>query len=172
MRLTLTPPPTSLGAYDVTVHDTDDGDDGGGGDSADGQLIGHLRFRVCHRCRTGRILQIWVSEDHQRRGLGGHVLRYALEWGPGYRWSTTLQSRQGRAFFRAVAGRTGVALRSGRPACPHLRGPLSRAVTRLTGGRAVPRACGRWLRRLPLRLLRLLRRRGAHTTVGRAEQRR
>ncbi|MFD9903663.1 GNAT family N-acetyltransferase [Streptomyces sp. NPDC059063] len=120
MRLTLIPPTSSHGAYEVTAHDTDDD-----------CRIGQLRFRVCHPCRTGRILHIWISEDQQRQGLGSHVLRYALAWGPGYRWTTTLQSRPGRGFFTAMTGRTGVALPHRGPGCPHLRGPLRRAIARI-----------------------------------------
>ncbi|MEU1131783.1 hypothetical protein ABZ383_18255 [Streptomyces sp. NPDC005900] len=97
---------------------------------ASGATIGQLRFRVCHRCRTGRVQNIWITEAHQREGRGREALHTLLAALPGYRWNTTMQSRAGRGFFRAMGGETGVPFPSGGPLCPHLEGRLRRWARR------------------------------------------
>ncbi|WP_062700444.1 GNAT family N-acetyltransferase [Streptomyces regalis] len=92
----------------------------------DDHLIGRLRFRVCPTCRTGRILEIWVYDAWQRQGLGRELVHSLLARRPGYRWSTTLQTRAGRVFFLAMAQETTVALPHGRPLCRHLMGSIRR----------------------------------------------
>jgi GNAT superfamily N-acetyltransferase len=93
-------------------------------------IIGRLRFRACTACRTGRILDIWVHETHQRRGLGRELVHVLLARFRGFRWSTTPQSRQGRSFFPAMTRETAVPLPCLAPLCPHLRGPLRQACRR------------------------------------------
>ncbi|WP_191971332.1 GNAT family N-acetyltransferase [Streptomyces luteolifulvus] len=92
----------------------------------DGRVIGRLRFRACPTCRTGRILDIWVCDDWQRQGLGRELVHSLLAPRPGYRWSTTLQSRDGRALFLAMTHETSVALDHDGPLCCHLMGSLRR----------------------------------------------
>ncbi|WP_151483951.1 GNAT family N-acetyltransferase [Streptomyces albicerus] len=38
-------------------------------------VIGRLRFRACQKCRTGRILNIWIRDTWQRQGLGRELLQ-------------------------------------------------------------------------------------------------
>ena len=96
-----------------------------------GRLVGRLRFRVCHECRTGRILDVWVHDSRQRQGLGRELVHSLLAQCPGYRWSTTLQTRDGRAFFTAMTQETGVALPHHGPLCRHLMGSFRRTWQRL-----------------------------------------
>ncbi|WP_051854630.1 GNAT family N-acetyltransferase [Streptomyces sp. NRRL B-1347] len=96
-----------------------------------GPLVGQVDFRLCHTCRTGRIQRIWINETWQRQGLGRQALHSALAQGPDYRWNTTMQSRQGRAFFRAMAAETGAELSSRTPPCPHLMGRYDRLWRRV-----------------------------------------
>ncbi|RVU28744.1 hypothetical protein EOT10_02430 [Streptomyces antnestii] len=119
MRLTSVPPRAPGGAGEVLLHDER------------GALVGQVRFRLCARCRTGRLLGIWILESRRQEGLGRRALRVTLAHGPGYRWNTTLQSRPGRGFFRAVAAHGAVPLSHGRPLCPHLLGGLGRVLRRL-----------------------------------------
>ncbi|MGW0758393.1 GNAT family N-acetyltransferase [Streptomyces sp. NPDC002814] len=106
----------------------------------DGRVIGRLRFRACTRCRTGRILDIWVCDTWQRQGLGRELVDSLLALRPGSRWSTTLQSRDGRAFFLAMTQETSVALAHDNPLCCHLMGSLRRWWQRVLN---------RWLSRWP-----------------------
>jgi hypothetical protein len=92
----------------------------------DNRLVGRLRFRVCAACRTGRVLDVWTVDGRRRQGLGRHLTRTLLAPHPGYRWSTTLQTREGRAFFQAMADETGVPLPHGGPLCSHLMGAFRR----------------------------------------------
>lgn len=96
-------------------------------------VVGRLRFRVCPACRTGRIHEVWINEEWQQQGLGREALHSLLDLHPGHRWSTTLQSRQGRAFFMAMARETSTDFPAGGPLCSHLRGRLGQLVHRLTG---------------------------------------
>ncbi|MCX5006684.1 GNAT family N-acetyltransferase [Streptomyces sp. NBC_00638] len=93
--------------------------------------VGRLRFQVCPDCRTGRILDIWVSEDWQRQGLGREAQRSLLALHPAHRWTTTTQSRQGRSFFTAMARETQTGFPAAGPLCPHLRGRFGRLTHRV-----------------------------------------
>lgn len=95
------------------------------------RVIGRLRFRACRTCRTGRILDIWICDTWQRQGMGQELVCSLVAHRPGYRWSTTLQSRPGRAFFLAMTRETAVALPQGGPLCPHLMGWFRRTWRRL-----------------------------------------
>ncbi|WP_433446461.1 GNAT family N-acetyltransferase [Streptomyces sp. CA-142005] len=94
------------------------------------QTVARLRFRVCADCRTGRILDIWVSEDWQRQGLGRESLHSLLALHPDHRWSTTAQSRQGRLFFAAMTRETHTGFPASGPLCPHLHGWFGRLTHR------------------------------------------
>ncbi|OMI35452.1 GNAT family N-acetyltransferase [Streptomyces sparsogenes] len=89
-------------------------------------VIGRLRFRVCRACRTGRILEIWVLDTWQRQGLGRDLIHSLLVHLPGLRWSTTPQTRLGRAFFIAMAEETSVPFPPLGPLCTHLEGRFTR----------------------------------------------
>ncbi|WP_432164463.1 GNAT family N-acetyltransferase [Streptomyces sp. bgisy031] len=119
MRLTSIPPRTPRGAGEVLLHDES------------GALVGQVRFRLCARCRVGRLLGIWILESRRQEGLGRRAVRVALARGHGYRWNTTLQTRPGRGFFLALTAHDGVRLRHGRALCPHLLGPFGNALSRL-----------------------------------------
>lgn len=97
------------------------------------RLVGRLRFRVCQGCRTGRILDIWIRDDWQRQGLGREFVQSILAQHPGYRWSTTLQTRDGRVFFTAMTRETTVAWPHSGPLCGHLMGWFGRTRQRLLG---------------------------------------
>ncbi|MQY39832.1 hypothetical protein SRB17_78600 [Streptomyces sp. RB17] len=90
------------------------------------QTVARLRFLVCADCRTGRIVDIWVSEDWQRQGLGREILHSLLALHPDHRWSTTTQSRPGRSFFAAMTRETQTGFPASGPLCPHLRGWFGR----------------------------------------------
>ncbi|MGW3413124.1 GNAT family N-acetyltransferase [Streptomyces sp. NPDC000888] len=92
----------------------------------DDHLIGRLRFRACQTCRAGRILDIWVCDSWRHQGLGRELVRSLLTHRPGYRWTTTLQTRDGRAFFLAMAQESTVILPHGSPLCCHLMGSIRR----------------------------------------------
>ncbi|MBD9701143.1 GNAT family N-acetyltransferase [Streptomyces caniscabiei] len=96
-----------------------------------GRVIGRLRFRACRACRTGRILDLWVCEMWQRQGLGRGLVCSLFAHRRGYRWTTTLQSRPGRAFFAAMTRETALSLPHGGPLCPHLMGWFRRTWRRL-----------------------------------------
>ncbi|MEU8483934.1 GNAT family N-acetyltransferase [Streptomyces sp. NPDC048641] len=119
MCVTSIAPRTARGAGEVLLHDER------------GTLVGQVRFRLCAPCRTGRLLGIWILESRRQEGLGRRAVRVALAQGHGYRWNTTLQTRPGRGFFLAVTAHDGVPLPRGRPLCPHLMGPLGKALRRL-----------------------------------------
>lgn len=93
-------------------------------------VIGRLRFRICLECRTGRILDVWILDAWQRQGLGAELVRCLLTCRPGLQWSTTLQTRQGRAFFAAMAEETSVCFPHGKPLCVHLTGRIARGWRR------------------------------------------
>lgn len=95
------------------------------------RVIGQLRFTACPACRTGRILDIWICDTWQRQGMGQELVCFLLAIHPGYRWSTTLQSGPGRAFFLAMTRETTVALPQGGPLCSHLMGWFRRTWRRL-----------------------------------------
>lgn len=92
----------------------------------DDHLVGRLRFRACQTCRTGRILDIWVRDSWQHQGLGRELVRSLLTHRAGFRWNTTSQTRDGRAFFLAMTHETTVALPHGGPLCTHLMGSIRR----------------------------------------------
>ncbi|MFE3850540.1 GNAT family N-acetyltransferase [Streptomyces griseorubiginosus] len=96
-------------------------------------VVGRLRFRLCPVCHTGRIQDIWVNDDWQRRGLGREAMHTLLTASPGYRWTTTRQTWQGNAFFAAIAQETQTPLSAQGPLCLHLRGWWSRLAHRLVG---------------------------------------
>lgn len=100
------------------------------------RVIGQLRFRACKTCRAGRILDIWICDIWQGQGLGRELVHSLLARRPGYRWSTTLQSRAGRGFFTAMARETTVALPRGGPLCSHLTGWFRRTRQRWLEGRS------------------------------------
>ncbi|MEU9207759.1 GNAT family N-acetyltransferase [Streptomyces sp. NPDC048415] len=95
-------------------------------------VIGRLRFRECPKCRTGRILDIWVDEAWRRQGLGHELIDTLLDRHPGHRWSTTLKTRRGRVFFAVMARETAVAFPHCGPLCAHVAGWLARAWRRVT----------------------------------------
>ncbi|MGQ4383459.1 GNAT family N-acetyltransferase [Streptomyces sp. SAS_270] len=94
-----------------------------------------MRFRECPRCRTGRVLDVWVDEGWQHQGLGHALIDTLLERHPGHRWSTTRKTRRGRVFFAVMAGATAVAFPQRGPLCVHLAGRLAHAWRRVTAMR-------------------------------------
>ncbi|MEV0634727.1 GNAT family N-acetyltransferase [Streptomyces sp. NPDC050619] len=103
-------------------------------------LIGRLRFRTCVACRTGRILDVWVLETWQRQGLGRELVHGLLARFPDHRWSTTSQTREGRAFFAAMTRETSIPFPHRGPLCTHLSGRMARAwhALAVTGRSARP----------------------------------
>lgn len=95
--------------------------------------IGWLRFRACRACRTGRIMGIWISEDQRRQGLGSAAVHSLLALHPGWQWTTSAKSREGRAFFSTVEEDTATDFPTAGPLCPHLRGGVRRLLQRVIG---------------------------------------
>jgi GNAT superfamily N-acetyltransferase len=93
----------------------------------DGRVVGRLRFRACRTCRAGRILDIWVCDARQRQGLGRELVHSLLAHHPGCQWTTTSQTRDGRAFFLTMARETTVAFPHDGALCRHLLGPFRRS---------------------------------------------
>jgi hypothetical protein len=93
-------------------------------------IIGRLRYRTCRRCRTGRILDVWVLDAWQRQGLGSDLVRVLLTRCPGVRWTTTVQTRTGRLFFTAMTEETSVSFPQREPPCAHLAGRFIRGWRR------------------------------------------
>ncbi|MFC9496912.1 GNAT family N-acetyltransferase [Streptomyces sp. NPDC056982] len=82
--------------------------------------VGGLEFQVCHPCRRGYIVNIAVASHWQGQGLARHAVHTVLAPCPGYAWSTSRQSAEGRRFFAAMADETEVAFPSGGVRCPHM----------------------------------------------------
>ncbi|WKX06464.1 GNAT family N-acetyltransferase [Streptomyces sp. NL15-2K] len=93
----------------------------------DGRVVGRLRFRACRTCRAGRILDIWVCEAWRHQGLGRELVHSLLAHRPGYLWTTTSQTPDGRAFFLTMARETAVVFPHGGALCRHLMGPFRRS---------------------------------------------
>lgn len=87
----------------------------------DGISDARLVWKVCHPCERGVISKISLSPEVQRQGLGTRLVDRALLDGPGYRWTTSSQSPEGRAFFRAMTPRTGAEFAAGARTCEHIR---------------------------------------------------
>lgn len=81
-----------------------------------------LVWKVCHSCRRGVISKISLTPDVQRQGLGALLINRALLDGPDYLWTTSPQSPEGKAFFAAMADRTGAEFTAGAKTCQHIRG--------------------------------------------------
>ncbi len=82
--------------------------------------VGMLDYQICHQCRVGCINKLSITDDWQRRGLGSRALRHALVRGRGYDWVTSGQSPEGKAFFAAMARKTGVVFRECGGSCSHI----------------------------------------------------
>ncbi|MEV0281332.1 hypothetical protein AB0I22_33800 [Streptomyces sp. NPDC050610] len=80
-----------------------------------------LVWKVCHECKRGVISKISLSPEVQRQGLGTLLVDRALLEGRGYRWTTSSQSPDGQAFFRAMSARTGAEFRAGARTGEHIR---------------------------------------------------
>lgn len=87
----------------------------------DGISDARLVWKVCHECKRGVISKISLSPEVQRQGLGTLLIDRALMDGPGYRWTTSNQSPDGRAFFQAMSARTGAEFTAGARTCEHIR---------------------------------------------------
>lgn len=79
-----------------------------------------LVWKVCHECRRGVIAKISLTPDVQRRGLGRLLIERALLDGPDYRWTTSAQSPDGKAFFQAMSARTGAEFKELARTCQHI----------------------------------------------------
>lgn len=86
----------------------------------DGISDARLVWKVCHECSRGVIAKISLSPEVQRQGLGTLLVDRALLDGPGFRWTTSSQSPDGRAFFRAMSARTGAEFTAGDRTCEHI----------------------------------------------------
>ncbi len=75
----------------------------------DGFDFARLVWQACEVCRLGLIVKIRVTGPWQRHGYGSRMVRFALQGRDGYRWTTTPQSEDARAFFPALTEATGMA---------------------------------------------------------------
>ncbi|MGW7074853.1 GNAT family N-acetyltransferase [Streptomyces sp. NPDC054866] len=89
----------------------------------DGRNIGHLAFRMCHPCGTAHVDTIAIAGPWQRMGLGREALHRATDPWPGYAWTTSRQSSDGRKFFAAMTEETGMDFVPGAAGCPHITAP-------------------------------------------------
>ena len=97
-----------------------------------GTVVGKLRFQSCPECRTGRIRDVWIMDTWQRQGLGRGCIEDLLTRFPDLRWTTTLQTRAGQAFFTAMTEETSVPFPAGGPLCVHLTGTMTYLWRRAT----------------------------------------
>jgi hypothetical protein len=91
----------------------------------DGYDFARLVWQACETCRLGLIVKIRVTGPWQRHGYGSRMVRFALRDRDGYRWTTTPQSEDARAFFPALTESTGVEFPRQAHLCEHMqaRGP-------------------------------------------------
>lgn len=87
---------------------------------SEGREAGRLTFQVCHACRLGHIETVEVAPRWQGQGLARDAVHAALALGPGYRWNTTRQSADGRAFFTAMRDEIDVAFPPTATRCRHM----------------------------------------------------
>ncbi|MFZ3573827.1 hypothetical protein ACOKM5_43485 [Streptomyces sp. BH097] len=87
----------------------------------DGYDFARLVWQSCGVCRLGLIAKIRVTEPWQRHGYGSRMVRLALRDCDGYRWTTTPQSEDARAFFPVLTAATGVAFPRDSEMCEHMR---------------------------------------------------
>ncbi|MEV6751255.1 N-acetyltransferase [Streptomyces sp. NPDC051214] len=85
-----------------------------------GREIGHLVHQVCHLCAAAHVDTIAVAGPWQGLGLGREALHRATDPWPGYAWTTSRQSADGRKFFAAMAEETGMDFVPGAAGCPHI----------------------------------------------------
>ncbi|MGW7070614.1 GNAT family N-acetyltransferase [Streptomyces sp. NPDC054855] len=98
---------------------------------AGGREIGHLVHQVCHLCAAARVETIAIAGPWQGLGLGREALHRATDPWPGYAWTTSRQSADGRKFFAALAEETGIDFVPGAAGCPHIS---ARSRESRTGG--------------------------------------
>ncbi|MGW0906244.1 GNAT family N-acetyltransferase [Streptomyces sp. NPDC002853] len=87
---------------------------------AGGREIGHLVHQVCHLCAAAHVSTIAVAGPWQGLGLGREALHRATDPWPGYAWTTSRQSADGRKFFAAMAEETGMDFVPGAAGCRHI----------------------------------------------------
>lgn len=87
---------------------------------ADGRDIGHLDYQVCHPCAAAHVNTIAIAGPWQGMGLGREALHRATDPWPGYAWTTSRQSADGRRFFAAMAEEIGTDFVPGAVGCPHI----------------------------------------------------
>ncbi|MFD9033274.1 hypothetical protein ACFVZW_19295 [Streptomyces sp. NPDC059567] len=87
----------------------------------DGYDFARLVWQSCAVCRLGLIVKIRVTGPWQRHGYGSRMVRFALRGCDGYRWTTTPQSEDARAFFPVLTEATGVAFPRDTELCEHMR---------------------------------------------------
>ncbi|MET9347690.1 hypothetical protein [Streptomyces termitum] len=87
----------------------------------DGYDFARLVWQSCAVCRLGLIRKIRVTGPWQRHGYGSRMVRFALRGCDGYRWTTTPQSEDARAFFPVLTASTGVAFPRDSELCEHMR---------------------------------------------------
>ncbi|CAM5671471.1 hypothetical protein [Streptomyces mordarskii] len=87
----------------------------------DGYDFARLVWQSCEVCRLGLIVKIRVTGPWQRHGYGSRMVGFALRGRDGYRWTTTPQSEDARAFFPVITESTGVAFPRQAHLCEHMR---------------------------------------------------
>ncbi|WP_329529661.1 hypothetical protein [Streptomyces sp. NBC_01462] len=87
----------------------------------DGYDFARLVWQACEVCCLGLIVKIKVTGPWQRHGYGSRMVRFALRDREGYRWTTTPQSEDARAFFPVITKATGVAFPREHHLCGHMQ---------------------------------------------------
>jgi GNAT superfamily N-acetyltransferase len=98
------------------------------GDSGSQQLLllegrykaGWLDYDVCPACGRGHVWKLTIDDEHQRQGVGSHMLSEARRRHPGLRWTTSGQRREATDFWTKLGARTGAGYRPEKP-CACLR---------------------------------------------------
>ncbi|MDI3387842.1 N-acetyltransferase [Streptomyces sp. B-S-A8] len=89
---------------------------------ADERTVGQLDHQTCAACAAVFVANIAVATHWQGRGVGREALTLVADRAPGYRWSTSRQSAEGRGFFAALAEETGIEFVERGSRCPHMTG--------------------------------------------------
>lgn len=120
VRFLYYPPAVSTGLRQIRLYDRE------------GYDIGVLAWTVCATCERGRIHKISITVEWQRLGLGRRLIRRAVRGGQTYRWTTSGQSPDAKAFFPTLSAETGHEFEERGGQCSHMRSaPASSTRRRL-----------------------------------------
>ncbi|MDQ8703944.1 N-acetyltransferase [Streptomyces sp. LHD-70] len=100
---------------------------------ADERTVGQLDHQTCAVCAAVFVANIAVATHWQGRGVGREALTLIADRAPGYHWSTSRQSAQGRGFFAALSEETGIEFTERGKRCAHMSGALESGASGASG---------------------------------------